>query len=64
MKMNIEKIRNELRRLVISQQDLATKMGVDRQYIWWALNGEGNHTLKTIERIALALDINPRDLIK
>lgn len=53
-----------MRRLDISQQDLATKMGVDRQYIWWALNGEGNHTLKTIERIALALDINPRDLIK
>lgn len=63
MQMNREKIINEMKRLGWSQQDLASKMKVDRQYVWWALQSDHNHTLKTIERFARAIEINPRDLI-
>lgn len=44
----------------ISRSELAKRMGVSRAYITKLLRGEGNTTLRTLVRIALALGLRPQ----
>ncbi len=44
----------------ISRSELAERMGVSRAYITKLLRGEGNTTLRTLVRVALALDLRPQ----
>jgi transcriptional regulator with XRE-family HTH domain len=65
MKLSIEKIRNELERTGNTPAWLARKMGSKPQWIDQILSGNGGtHTLRTIEKIARALGMDPKDLIK
>lgn len=47
----------------ISQEELANRAGLDRTYISSCEAGRRNVTLKTIMKLATALDVSPRELI-
>ena len=64
MKLNTVKIKNELERINKKIPWLSDKVGVTRQAAyWWFLNPD-RVPLSTIEKIAKALDYDPKDLIK
>jgi transcriptional regulator with XRE-family HTH domain len=56
-------IRKERAVLSISQDELADKSGLHRTYIGGIERGERNITLNSLEKIAHALGLNPKDLI-
>ena len=64
MELNKDKIDKELRRLGWSYADFADKLGVKRQWVYqlMAQNYNGT-TLKTVQKIATALEYDPKDLI-
>jgi transcriptional regulator with XRE-family HTH domain len=47
----------------LSQEALALACGLDRTYIGGVERGERNISLINIYKIALSLDVNPKDLI-
>ena len=59
-----EKIRIELERLGWSEAELAKRMGVRRQYLNRIMVGKIGISLKGIDRIANALGLSGKDLIK
>jgi len=61
MKLNTEKIRNELKRIGETQVWLAKQLGVTRQRVNQILSAA---SLKNAERIAEVFDIDPKDLIR
>ena len=63
MELHKTKIRLEMERYGWNDSELARRMGVSRQAVFkiFARNGI---TLKTIDKIADALGLNPKDLIK
>ena len=64
MELHREKIRIELERLGWKEVDLARRMNVKRQYLNRIMVGERGISLKGIERIANALGLSGKDLIK
>ena len=44
----------------VSRSEVAERMGVSRAYITKLLRGEGNTTLRTLVRVALALGLRPQ----
>ena len=66
MKLNTTKIQLEMQRLGWTKSDLSRAMKTSRQRIHQILNhnnGKG-FTLKTIQWVADALGLDPKDLIK
>jgi len=66
MQLHKNKILLELERLGWTQTELAKRMGVSRQLVnrhLMSANGVGI-TLKTIDKMADALGLDPKDLIK
>jgi len=61
MKLNTEKIKNELERIGETQVWLAGKLGVTRQRVNQILVAA---SLRNAERIAKVFDLDPKDLIK
>ena len=61
MKLKIEKIAKELKRLNKTSYWLAQEIGTSRQLVSYWLN---TGSLAGIERIAKALELNPRDLVE
>lgn len=55
-----EQIVSAMQEQEVSRSELAKRMGVSRAYITKLLRGEGNTTLRTLVRVALALDLRPR----
>jgi len=47
-----------------SQEAFADHMGVHRTYFGAVERGERNLTLRTLEKIAIFLDIDPRELLR
>lgn len=47
-----------------SQEAFADHMGVHRTYFGAVERGERNLTLQTLEKIAIFLDVDPRDLLR
>jgi transcriptional regulator with XRE-family HTH domain len=47
----------------LSQEAFADVLGIHRTYMGGLERGERNITLKTVERIALALGVDPADLL-
>lgn len=48
----------------LSQEELAARCGYHRTYVGSVERGERNITLSTLEAIAEALSIDPRELLK
>lgn len=57
---NVRRIRQELG---LSQEELAERAGVHRTYVGMLERSEKNVTIYNIERIALALDVEPALLL-
>lgn len=51
-------------RLGLTQEEVATKMGVDVSYAARAERGEQNLTLESLDRAAAALKLKARDLLE
>ena len=51
-----EKLREEMSRQQITQEELAARMGTTQGYIPYLLNGKSNLSLKTIAKVLTALD--------
>ena len=66
MKLNTTKIQLEMKRLGWTKSDLSRAMKTSRQRIHQLLNGNQGRgfTLRTIQWIADALGLDPKDLIK
>lgn len=64
MKLNLKKLKKEMKRLKLSQTDLALKMKppLTRQGVSWLL-ATGRTKFTTVDTIARALGIEPKDLI-
>ena len=64
MRLHLKKIDRELKRLGWSKYKLGEMMGVRPQWVYQILDPEYmGTTLKTIDKIARALDFDPKDLI-
>ncbi len=48
----------------LSQEDFADVLGVHRTYMGGIERGERNLTLKSLERIAMVLRVDPRELLE
>ena len=57
------RIREARKRTKLSQADLAKLIGSGQSYIFQIEAGETNITLKTLARIAAAIDLSPRELL-
>jgi len=64
MKLDLVKINKELERLNWTKYTLAEKMGCNKQWVYILLGPEyGGVTLKTVEKIAAAIGIEPKDIL-
>ena len=67
LKINLDKIEKELRRLKLNKYRLSLRMKVPHSYVYGLFtpaNKDINHTFRIVERIADALDkMDPKDLI-
>jgi transcriptional regulator with XRE-family HTH domain len=57
-------VRDQRKRLGKSQEELALDIGMKRGYLSDLERGVRNPTVKAIERIALALSVDPSELLK
>jgi len=64
MELHREKIKIELERLGWSEAELAKRMKVKRQYLNRIMRGDRGISLNGIEKIANALGLTGKDLIK
>ena len=62
LKLFATKVKEERKKLSLSQEELATKAGVHRTYIGMIERAEKNITLKNIEKIAIALELSVSEL--
>jgi len=63
MKVNKEKIIKEIARQGYTQDEFARdKLGKSRQALWQNINGT-NTTIETVNEIAEALEMDPKDLL-
>jgi transcriptional regulator with XRE-family HTH domain len=58
---NLRRLRNKLG---VSQDEFADRAGLHRTYIGSVERGERNITLDTLQRIARALQVDPKDLLR
>lgn len=64
LKLNIEKIKKEMERLGWSHYRLAGEMDCNRQWVYNLLSSDyGGVTLKTVDKLAKALYMDPKDLL-
>ncbi|MCL4404955.1 helix-turn-helix transcriptional regulator [Patescibacteria group bacterium] len=59
--INIKKIRAKKH---MSQSDAYLKIGMDRSYFSAIENGKKNITIEVLNKLANALDVPPRELLK
>lgn len=62
--MELDIIKELIREKKISISTLSKKSGITRNYIYTLLNKNHNPTVKTLEKLSKALDINIEDLFK
>ena len=51
-------------RLVLTQEELAKMADINRSYLAGIESAQRNTSLKTVEKIAMALGVTPTDLVK
>lgn len=64
MKLDIIEIETRMARKGWTQSDFARELKVDRQWVWWLLNGKNDHSMSTITKVADALKCNPKKLLR
>jgi len=64
MEIKIDKLRQEIGRLGITLKEFADKCDVSRQTIYNYWQNPRDFSLKTLDKIARALDLDTKDLIK
>ena len=64
MKLNLDKIQKLMDNEGLNKTALALKMGVKESWVYEILAGRQGKTFATVQRIADALDVDPRDLIE
>ena len=64
MEFNRERVKKEISNLNIKEAELAKRMGVHRQYLNRIMVGDMGVSLKGIDRIANALGLTGKDLIR
>jgi len=57
-------IRSYRRRLGMSQEELAATLGVHRTYMGGVERGERNLTLRSLERLAERMQVDPVELLR
>jgi len=62
MKLNIKKIKSEMKRQRLSQSELARRMGAKPQRIHYILN-HGARTFAVVMKLARVLGVDGKDLI-
>jgi len=62
MKINTLKIRREMQRLEITYGKLGFRMGMSRQAAWSLIRNA--EQMRSVEKIARALDMDAKDLLK
>jgi transcriptional regulator with XRE-family HTH domain len=63
MKPNLERINYEMDRQKLTVRELANLSGISHQLIYELKSGKENTSLATLDAIAKALNIEPKDLI-
>lgn len=64
MQINFEKIKKEMARNSWNISQLAKEMDISRQKLHFIFSPKfKSHTLKTIESLATALGVDPKDLV-
>jgi len=63
MKINKRKIDLELKRLGWTKYRLAKEMGAKHQWVYYVLKTGNGLTFRTVERIAEAIGLPPKDLL-
>jgi len=64
MRINTNKIQMELDRLGWPVQKLADRMRCTRQWVYHIMGNPDDHSFKTVEKLADALGVEEKDLIK
>ena len=64
MEVDVAKFRELRRRRVLTMEELAEKAGVGRNTIWRLEHGVMGAQPRTIRKLAEALGVEPRDLMK
>lgn len=57
-------LKQQRTKLGLTLNDLATKMGTDRQYIWNIENGKVNFTIDYLDKLLYAMNCNSKEFIK
>lgn len=57
MLIKYERIKKKL-----SQQDLAARLNVDRQYVWRIENGKINLTLDYLGKVLASIGVHPKEI--
>ena len=61
--MNTNYIKGRMYHKGMNQSDLAKKLGTDQARISLIINGKANPTMKTLEKLANALNCKVKDLL-
>ena len=63
IRLNVKKIKREMERSGWNVEQLAKEMKVTRTYVYHYFTSSANPTLKTVEKFAKALDLDPKDIL-
>lgn len=64
VEVDVEKLKSLRREKVLSIRELAEMAGVNRNTVYNLEHGSGNAHARTVRKLASALDIEPRELVR
>lgn len=64
MKLNLVKIRKEMKSQKLRPADLARRLGARDQWVFAVLAGRAGRTFKVVDKLAKALNIPEKDLVE
>jgi transcriptional regulator with XRE-family HTH domain len=64
MEVNVERLKELRRDMVLSLRDLEERSGVSYNTIWRIEDGRQGAHPRTVRRLAAALDVEPSELLK
>ena len=64
MKLNINRIREEMRTQGLSSADLARRLDARDQWVFSVLSGHAGKTFRVVDKLAKALNVPEKDLVE